>query len=389
MNDRAGQQVARTVGEWLAAGRRVAAATLFAVEGSAPLELGSTMYVADDGSVEGSITGGCVESALFQEAETLLAAQGSAKVLVYGVSDELAGTVGLTCGGIVHVLLREVRGDDVPALAAALTALADGHPAALATVVDGEHAGKSIFVDGDRTLGAARDLPLLGRNVARDAEGLIHQGRSVLRRLGDRGATVGDDVRVHVTVMAPAPQMLIVGAIDFSAALARIARPLGYRVTIADPRSTFLRSSRFTDVAATDESWPDEAIAALAPTVRDAVLVFTHDPKLDVPAVQAALRSDAGFVGALGSRSTTEDRNDRLREAGVSDDELARLHAPCGLDLGGTTIEEAAVSVLAEIIAARHGRSGEPLRYGEGTIRSRIDGETGPDGAPVPAEDRR
>lgn len=382
MNDRAGQQVARTVGGWLADGRRVAAATLFAVDGSAPLELGSTMYVAEGGTVEGSITGGCVEAAILQEAEQLLAASGAPKVLIYGVSDELAGTVGLTCGGTVHVLLREPRGDDVAALAAALDALAAGRPAALATVVDGEHAGASIFVDGERTLGTGQDVPLLGRNVARDAEGLILQGRSVLRRIGDRGAASGDAVRVHVTVLAPPPKMLIVGAIDFSAALARLARPLGYRVTIADPRSTFLRSPRFADVADTIESWPEEAVAAVAPGPRDAVLVFTHDPKLDVPAVRAGLRSGAGFVGALGSRKTTADRNDRLRDAGVGDDELERLHAPCGLDLGGTTIEEAAVSVLAEIIATRHARGGQPLRHGEGAIRSREDGGGAAEGTP-------
>lgn len=389
MNDRAGQHVARTVGGWLADGRRVAAATLFAVDGSAPLELGSTMYVAEGGTVEGSITGGCVEAAILHEAEQLLAASAAPKVLVYGVSDELAGTVGLTCGGTVHVLLREPRGEDVAALAATLEALASGRPAALATVVDGEHAGASIFVDGERTLGTGQDVPLLGRNVARDAEGLILQGRSVLRRIGDRGAASGDAVRVQVTVLASPPKMLIVGAIDFSAALARLARPLGYRVTIADPRSTFLRSPRFADVADTIESWPEDAVAEVAPGPRDAVLVFTHDPKLDVPAVRAGLRSGAGFVGALGSRSTTADRNDRLRDAGVGDDELARLHAPCGLDLGGTTIEEAAVSVLAEIIASRHERSAQPLRHGAGAIRSRVDGETGPEGAPIGAEGRR
>lgn len=377
MNERAAQRSARTVLDWIADDRRLVAATLVAVDGSAPLELGATMYVSDAGDVEGSITGGCVEAALVDEAHRSLDDGRSPLMLRYGVSDELAGSVGLTCGGTVHVLLRTLDGEDRELLAATLRAVVAGRSAALAVVLDGPHAGASLYVDERDQRGDVEALPLLARNVGRDARGLLAQGRSVLRRYGADGATADAGVRVHVTVHAPAPRMLIIGAIDFSAALARVARPLGYQVTIADPRTTFLRSSRFSDVAETLDAWPAEAIASRRLTARDAVLVFSHDPKLDVPAVLAALASEAGYIGALGSRRTTRDRLERLRGAGATEADLGRLHGPCGLDLGGTTVEEAAVSVLAEIVAHRHGRRGAPLREAAGAIREDGRGDGG------------
>ena len=163
--------------------------------------------------------------------------------------------------------------------------------------------------------------------------------------------------------------MVVFGAIDFSSALAPLAKGLGYSVTIADPRRAFLASKRFSNFAQTEVGWPDKVLDGVELGERDVVLVFTHDPKLDVPAVQAALATDAGYIGALGSRRTTEDRNRRLRDVGVTDEELERIYAPCGLDIGASTVEETAVAVLAEIIAARSGRRGQPLREAEGPIR--------------------
>ncbi len=163
--------------------------------------------------------------------------------------------------------------------------------------------------------------------------------------------------------------MLVFGAIDFSAALAQLARGLGYRVTIADPRRAFLASPRFSAAADTVAAWPDAVLERMTLGPRDAVLVFTHDSKLDVPALQAALRTDAGYIGALGSRKTTSDRNERLREAGVTDAEIARVFAPCGLDIGAATVEETAVAILGEMIANRAGRGGGPLREHAGSIR--------------------
>jgi xanthine dehydrogenase accessory factor len=167
--------------------------------------------------------------------------------------------------------------------------------------------------------------------------------------------------------------MVIFGAIDFSAALAPMARGLGYRVTIADPRRPFLESPRFTAAAEVVAGWPDAVLAGTTLGPRDAVLIFTHDPKLDVPAVQAALATEAGYIGALGSRKTTEDRIERLLAAGADEDDIARVFAPCGLDVGASTVEETAIAVLAEIIGHRVGREGGSLRSASGPIRRERD----------------
>jgi xanthine dehydrogenase accessory factor len=367
---RPAQHTAATVIEWLEEGRRVAAGTLVAVDGSAPLDVGASVYVDAEGAIEGSVTGGCVESAVAQEAMAILEEQLPPRLVTYGISDELAGTVGLTCGGIVHVFIHELRAEARDATASALAAIRDARPAALATLLEGERAGSKLYVDADGTVGGLGQGALLDRNVTEEARGLTAQGRSQIRAYGPDGASLGSGLPVHVAAFAEPPRMVIFGAIDFASALAPLAKGLGYRVTIADPRRAFLDSPRFSAAAQTLPAWPQQALNELPPLgVRDAVLVFTHDPKLDVPAVTAALGSGAGYVGALGSRRTTEDRNRRLREAGVSDEEIARVYAPCGLDIGSSTVEETAVAILAEIIARRTGREGRPLRGGEGPIR--------------------
>jgi xanthine dehydrogenase accessory factor len=190
-----------------------------------------------------------------------------------------------------------------------------------------------------------------------------------MRDFGLDGAALGSGQRVYNSIQAEPPRMVVFGAIDFSSALAPLAKGLGYRVTIADPRSAFLKSRRFSAAAETEVGWPDKVLEGVELGPRDAVLIFTHDPKLDVPAVQAALGTGAGYIGALGSRNTTADRNRRLRDVGVSDEEIDRIFAPCGLDIGASTVEETAVAVLAEIIAHRAGRHGMPLREAQGPIR--------------------
>jgi xanthine dehydrogenase accessory factor len=363
------QQTAATVSGWLQEGRRVAAGTLVAVDGSSPLDVGASVYIDSDGTIEGSVTGGCVESAVAQEAMAILAEESPPRLVTYGISDELAGTVGLMCGGTVHVFIHELRGDARDATLEALTAIREARPAALATLLDGENAGAKLYVDADGTVGGFAGVELLERNVAQEARGLTAQGRSLIRAYGEDGASLGSGLRVHVAAFAEAPRMVIFGAIDFASALAPLAKGLGYRVTIADPRRAFLESPRFATAANTVAAWPDKVLAEMVLGPRDAVLVFTHDPKLDVPAVQAALGSGAGYIGALGSRKTTADRNERLREAGVSEEGIARVYAPCGLDIGSSTVEETAVAILGEIIARRTGREGRPLRQGSGSIR--------------------
>jgi xanthine dehydrogenase accessory factor len=358
---------------WLSEDRRVVQALLVEVEGSAPLPVGAMMVIDDQGNIEGSITGGCVEGAVVTEAEELLAAgaPAPAKLLSYGISDELAGTVGLMCGGIVHILVYELAGEAAEVERAVLEAHADGRPAAVATLIDGDTAGARLAVIDNTLIGSLHDTDLLDRNVAREAQGLLEEGKTTLRRFGSDGATLGDDVRVHIRAYALPPQMWIFGAIDFSAALAPFASQIGYEVTICDARDRFARSRRFSSAASVKIGWPQEVMADAELGSRDAVLVFTHDPKFDEPALVAALKTNAGYIGALGSRQTTTDREERLKRAGVSEADLARIHAPCGLDIGSRTAEETAVSVLAEIIAARAERAGSPLRQTSGPIHGR------------------
>jgi xanthine dehydrogenase accessory factor len=358
---------------WLAENRRVVQALLVEVEGSAPLPPGAMMVIDDQGNIEGSITGGCVEGAVVTEAEALLAdgSPAPAKLLSYGISDDLAGTVGLMCGGIVHILVHELAGEAAEVERAVLESHAGGRPVAVATLIDGPSAGARMAVIGNELIGSLHDTDLLDRNVAREAQGLLEEGKTTLRRFGADGATLGDDLRVHIRAYAPPPRMVIIGAIDFSAALAPFASRIGYEVTICDARDRFARSSRFSSVATVKIGWPQDVMNDMELGPRDAVLVFTHDSKFDEPALVSALKTNAGYIGALGSRQTTADRERRLREAGVSDADLARLHAPCGLDIGSRTAEETAVSVLAEIIAARAQRAGAPLRQTDGPIHGR------------------
>jgi xanthine dehydrogenase accessory factor len=238
-------------------------------------------------------------------------------------------------------------------------------------LLDGEQAGARLSVSDDVVSGSLGRQALLDRNVAREAAGLLQEGKTTIRRFGADGATLGDDLRVHIRAYAPPPQMWIFGAIDFSAALAPFADQIGYRVRICDARDRFARSPRFSSVAEVKIGWPQELMRGVSLGPRDAVLVFTHDSKFDEPALLAALATDAGYIGALGSRQTTIDRERRLRAAGAGDADIARIHAPCGLDIGSRTAEETAVSILAEIIASRAERVAMPLRETEGPIHSR------------------
>jgi xanthine dehydrogenase accessory factor len=363
------QHTASAVAGWLREGRRVAAGLLVEVEGSSPLDVGASMYIDDQGGIEGSITGGCVEGAVAAAAMEMLETGAPPQLVTYGISDELAGTVGLMCGGIVHIFIHELRPEHHEAVLADLQATIDHSPAGLVTLLDGDNAGAKLFVDSQRTIGSLGQGELLDKNATREAQGLLDEGRSSLRDFGEDGASLGSGLRVYNSIQAEPPRMVVFGAIDFSSALAPLAKGLGYRVTIADPRSAFLKSRRFSAAAETEVGWPDAVLEGVELGPRDAVLIFTHDPKLDVPAVQAALKTGAGYIGALGSRNTTADRNRRLRDVGVTDAQIDRIFAPCGLDIGASTVEETAVAVLAEIIAHRAGRHGMPLREAEGPIR--------------------
>lgn len=363
--------------EWLEQGRRTVAAVLVETLGSAPFEPGATMLVGADGAIEGSVTGGCVEAALFDEAQAVLRG-GPPRVVTYGISDEEAADVGLMCGGTVRVFVHELGDAAQEALAEVSRAAAAGEPAALATLLDGPRAGATVAVLEDDAVGSFGLGEAFDHAAARDARGLLAQGVTTLRRYGADGATLGAELRVHVTSFATPPAMVIFGAIDFSLAVATMARELGYAVTICDARRQFLGNPRFARVAEVVVDWPDRHLAGRRLGPRDVVLVFTHDPKFDEPALVAALASGAGYVGALGSRRTQALRRERLRAAGVEEHDLDRIQAPCGLDIGARTPAETAVSVLAEIIARRAGRGGSPLSETSGPIHD-------PREAPAPA----
>jgi xanthine dehydrogenase accessory factor len=252
-------------------------------------------------------------------------------------------------------------------LAAALQA---ERPVALATVVAGPGVGGALLVEpGAAPLGSLGD-PDLDRVVGRDATAELQAGTSGVRHYGPRGEARRDDVSVFIESFAPPPRMLIFGAVDFTAALVRVAKLLGYRVTVCDAREVFATHARFPFADEVVVDWPNRLLDRVGPELgpRDAVCVLTHDHKFDVPAVIAALRTDVGYLGAMGSRRTNADRAERLRAEGVTEAELDRLMAPIGLDIGARTPEETAVSVCAEIIALRTGRPAPSLQHGEGPI---------------------
>jgi xanthine dehydrogenase accessory factor len=356
---------------WLARGSRFVQALLVEVEGSAPLPEGTMMLIGSAGEIEGSITGGCVEGAVVTEATAILAGERGAGVLTFGISDELAGTVGLTCGGNVHIFIQEISAEAGAVEHTVLQAHAAGRPAAVAVLLDGTCAGARLGIVDGAVIGQLPHGRLLERTVAREAAGLLEEGKTTLRRFGADGATLGDELRVHIRAYAPPPRMIIFGATDFSAAIAPFAARIGYEVTICDARERFARSRRFSSDAEVRLGWPGELIAGVRLGPRDAVLVFGHDPKFDEPALLAALATDAGYIGALGSRHTSAARLQRLRAAGAVESDLGRIHAPCGLDIGSRTAEETAVSVLAEIIATRTQRAARPLRVTDGPIHGR------------------
>jgi len=369
------KEILGDVDRWRREGRRVALARVIDVEGSGPREPGATMAVSEDGEVAGSVSGGCVEGAVMEAALESLAT-GERGLLTFGYSDADAFAVGLTCGGTVHLYVEPLDwASDVEN--GLVTALAADEPVALATVVAGKNVGaKLLYRPGEPLIGAL-GTPELDVVAARDVAGELAAGSSRLRHYGGRGEIGRDEVSVFIESFVAPARMIIFGAVDFTAALVRMARVMGFRVTVCDARPAFATTARFPLANEVVVDWPDRYLRGLgeALTSRDAVCVLTHDSKFDVPAIVAALDTAVGYLGALGSRRTHVDRLARLREAGVSDDGLARLHAPIGLDLGARTPEETAISICAEIISVRTGRTDiRPLTDSERPIHDALVG---------------
>ena len=360
---------------WWEAGETVGVATVVATFRSAPRPPGASMLVGPDQSAVGSVSGGCVEGAVYELAGEVVAS-GTPELQRYGVSDDDAFAVGLTCGGILDVYVEQVSRATFPELGDIAADVAAGRPVALATVVehpDPAWLGRRLVVRPETEAVGTIGSPRADDAVHDDALGLLASGTNATLTYGPDGERRGEGMRVFVWAFAPQPRMLVFGAIDFAAAVARVGSFLGYRVTVCDARPVFATASRFPDADEVVVDWPHRYLAAQvaagALDPRTVVTVLTHDPKFDVPLLEVALRlPEIAYVGAMGSRRTHEDRMARLKEAGLGDDELARLSSPIGLDLGARTPEETAISIAAEIIAGRWGGSGEPLARTHGRI---------------------
>ena len=344
-----------------------AMATVVQTWRSAPRPAGASMLVTPDGEAVGSVSGGCVEGALF-EVGTEVLSDGTPRFEHYGVSDDDAFAVGLTCGGILEVFVELVNNETWPELPEVAARIESGEPVAIATIVKGpHHVGRHLVIAPDSTfgsLGTAR----LDDTVREDALGMLAAGLTGTIEYGSEGERLGEGLSVFVASFAPPAQMFVFGAIDFSAALVRAAKMLGYNVTVCDARPVFATTKRFPEADQVVVDWPHRWLEQQNVDRRTVIAVLTHDPKFDVPALRVALGTDAGYIGAMGSRKTHEDRIQRLREVGVTESELARIHSPIGLDIGARTPEETAISICAEIVQHRWGGSGRSLTQTSGPI---------------------
>jgi xanthine dehydrogenase accessory factor len=365
--------IADELHEWCLRGLPFAVATVTATGGSAPRQPGAALAVDSEGNAVGSVSGGCVEGAVYELCrEALEAGPGAPPVLQrFGYSDEDAFAVGLTCGGDIDILVQRIDPGGQPEIAAALAAAVRGEAAAVARVVAGppELLGLALLVR-PRQAGAGWYDGSLGdperdRAAAGEAAAMLAAGRTGTVVIGADGSRCGVPLTLLVESSVPPPRLLVFGAIDFAAALVRAGRFLGYRVTVCDARPVFATPRRFPDADEVVVDWPHRYLDAEARAGRldgrTAVCVLTHDAKFDIPLLERALRLPVGYVGAMGSRRTHLDRLDRLRAAGVSAHDLERLRSPIGLDLGARTPEETALSIAAEIVALRYGATGVPL----------------------------
>src|SRR3954451_19012455 len=313
---------------WWEAGEAVGVGTVVQTWRSAPRQPGAAMAVGPDGSAVGSVSGGCVEGAVYELAEQSRA-DGESRLQRYGVSDDDAYSVGLTCGGVIDIFVEQVSRASFPEFGDVVADVRAGQPVAVATLISGsaERIGRRLVVRPESTTGSLGS-PRLDAAVRDDIVGMLAQGRTGVVHYGSDGERRGDDTAIFVCSYAPQPRMLVFGAIDFAAAVARLGAFLGYRVTVCDARPVFATRSRFRDADRVVVEWPHRYLAAEAEAgrvdERTVVAVLTHDPKFDVPLLEVALRlPEVAYVGAMGSRRTHEDRRKRLLDAGLSEHEPA------------------------------------------------------------------
>lgn len=369
--------------QWWRAGESIAVATVIDTWQSAPRPPGASMLICADGTAVGSVSGGCVEGAVYEVGQRVLV-DGAPRLQRYGVSDDDAYAVGLTCGGVLDVFVERVSREGFAELGAVERDVEAGEPVAVVTVVehsDEAWVGRKLVV---RPEGAVQSVSgSLGTEradaaVIDDARGLLATGRTGTLEYGPNGERRGSGMRVFVASFAPKPRMLVFGAIDFAAAVATVGAFLGYHVTVCDARPVFATKARFASADEVVVQWPHRYLQSEidAGTIdeRTVICVLTHDPKFDVPVLELALRgAPVAYIGAMGSRRTHDDRLARLRDIGLDEEHLSRLSSPIGLDLGARTPEETAISIAAEIIAARWGGHGQRLTQSRGPIHQHAD----------------
>ena len=337
---------------WAQRGDRIALATVVGFERSAPRQPGAKMAVNEGGEVAGGVSGGCVEGAVATVADQVLRGE-PPQLLHFGIADADAWDVGLPCGGEIDVWVQAYQPGRFEEIAR------DGGRAAEVTLLEGAQPGAKLLIEADGARSGSLGAPELDDDAARAAGELLWADASLRR-----GA-------LFIDVLAPAPRLILFGAVDIAASLCTLARDAGWRAYVIDPRARFATPERFPDAEQVIAAWPEEALARLGGIdPATSIAVLTHDPRLDDAALSIALRSPARFVGAMGSRRAQEARRERLVALGIGDEELARCSAPLGLDLGASSREETALSILAEVVAARHGRDGGRLAHARGRIHA-------------------
>lgn len=341
------REVAADIQRWLANGESIALATVLQTWGSSPRPAGAKLALTAGGEVSGSVSGGCVEGAVIETGFSVIKT-GKPQLLHFGVANETAWEVGLACGGSIDVFVQRL---DHVIYAAIRAALDDDRSSALVTVIRGpiDLLGRSILVTdaGDviGTLGA-----VIERGAVEAATDVLCTGQSQRRALSG-------SIELFCEVLAPAPEVIAVGGVHIAIALTQLAKVMGYRTTVIDPRGVFGTDARFPHVDRLIQAWPDEGLGRIALSCLSAVAVLTHDPKLDDPALKIALPSAAFYVGALGSPTTQAQRRMRLHAAGLSEEHLDRLHSPIGLEIGSQSPEEIALAIMAEIVVCRNHRA--------------------------------
>lgn len=343
------REIVSEIEEWRRAGKRVAIATVVQMYGSALRTLGAKMACTPTGDIAGSVSGGCIEGAVYEVAQDVLK-DGQPRLLEYGVSNESAWEIGLTCGGTIQVWVEALDPDWYETLRRCVD---QRMLVAQASVISGPEAGwgaKALIWPDGRMLGTLGGPELTGLVRGFAAERLTAQdpGRTTL-------ATAGGPLEVFVDVFKPPPRLIIVGAVHIAIPLVTLAKAMGFHTVVVDPRSAFATRGRFPHADELLASWPSRALVALAPDAATSVVVLSHDDKIDLPALQSAVTGPARYIGILGARRTHARRIPVLRELGVTDEQLARIHAPIGLRMGAVGPDEIALSIMAEVVAVGHG----------------------------------